>query len=72
MNREDHLAWAKARAMEYVNRGQLTDAFASLASDFDKHPELAHHPHMLVGAQMLVAGLLDSPMKMSEWIEGWR
>jgi len=39
MNREEHLAWCKQRAMEYVSRGQLQDAVTSMMSDLNKHPE---------------------------------
>ncbi len=72
MTRDEHLQWAKERALDYVRRGQFADAFCSLASDLDKHPDLANHPFMLVGAQLLLAGFLDSQTKMTEWIEGWR
>lgn len=40
MDRAQHLAWAKARALEYVERGDLTNAIASLVSDLGKHEAL--------------------------------
>jgi hypothetical protein len=33
MTREEHLAWAKTRALEYANRGDLVNAVASMGSD---------------------------------------
>ena len=39
MTRAKHLQWCKDRAMEYVNRGQLTEAVTSMMSDITKHPE---------------------------------
>lgn len=36
--RAEHLSWAKERALEYVERGELQDAFNSIASDLGKHP----------------------------------
>jgi hypothetical protein len=40
MDRAEHLAWAKQRALEYVDAGDLTSAIASMLSDLGKHPEL--------------------------------
>jgi hypothetical protein len=37
-SRTEHLAWCKQRALEYVDRGDLADALASMASDVRKHP----------------------------------
>jgi hypothetical protein len=39
MTRAEHLAWAKQRALEFVDRGELLDAIASILSDLYKHPE---------------------------------
>lgn len=44
MNREEHLQWAKDRALEYVEAGELQNAIASMISDLQKHPELEDHP----------------------------
>ena len=37
--RAEHLEWAKKRALEYCDRGQLQRALDSLISDLSKHPE---------------------------------
>lgn len=37
--RDEHLAWCKERAFEYLVRGELADALASMMSDLAKHPE---------------------------------
>lgn len=39
MTRAEHLAWAKQRAMECVDRGEMLDAIASIPSDLGKHEE---------------------------------
>ena len=39
MTREEHLDWCKKRAMEYVQRGDLTNAVTSMLSDLGKHKE---------------------------------
>jgi hypothetical protein len=40
MNREDHLAWCKKRALEYLDNGEIADAMASMGNDLMQHPEL--------------------------------
>ena len=35
--RDEHLAWCKRRALEYVDTGDLTHAVASMASDLKTH-----------------------------------
>jgi pterin-4a-carbinolamine dehydratase len=37
--RAEHLAWCKARALEYVDRWDYSGAVASMTSDLGKHPE---------------------------------
>ena len=38
-SREEHLAWCKQRALEYVDLGDLKNALASMGSDMRKHPQ---------------------------------
>jgi len=73
MTRAEHLQWAKDRANEYVDMGDLSQAFASLASDLSKHPELfdANQLNSTLGAAQLFSGMLDTPEKMRRWIEGF-
>lgn len=68
--REEHLAWAKQRALEYVDAGDLSYAVASMGSDLDKHPELGCNPYLL-----LIGGLHASERdraSVRRWIEGFR
>jgi len=39
MTRQEHLDWCKKRALEYVDRGDLQQAVASMLSDMNKHDE---------------------------------
>lgn len=39
MTRDEHLQWAKNRAMEYINRNDYPQAVASMLSDLGKHPD---------------------------------
>lgn len=71
MNRQEHLEWCKKRALEYVDMGDLSQAFASMLSDLRKHPETANHPAMAMGAQMMFANLLNAPEEMRKFIDGF-
>ncbi len=39
MERQEHLQWCKDRALEYLDRGDLVNAIASMLSDLSKHDE---------------------------------
>jgi hypothetical protein len=75
VTRAEHIAWCKQRALEYVDRGDLNQALASMLSDLGKHSETANHPAaglalpmvMLPGSQSIVR----NPAAMRKWIEGF-
>ena len=70
-DRAEHLAWCKTRALEYVDAGDWHNAFGSMASDLDKHPETRGHAGIELGMMQLMAGLLSSSRDMREFIEGF-
>jgi hypothetical protein len=70
MTRDEHLAWAKQRALEYLDRGDVTNAITSMVSDLEKCAELKGHP-ALMAIGMLTAMHNDS-MAARRWIEGFR
>lgn len=70
-NRAEHLHWCKQRALAYVDAGDLHGAFASMASDLQKHPETAGHIGAVLGMAQLMGGLLDTPAEMRRYIEGF-
>lgn len=79
LSRADHLQWCKDRALEYAERGELNDAFASFWSDIKKHPEtdLAAKNGTIDGTAALfflgIAILRDRDKKqMIEYINGFR
>jgi len=71
MNRAEHLQWCKDRAIEYVNDGETTQAYASFVSDMSKHSETMNHPGLVLGAALLFGGHLDSRLEMEKWIHGF-
>jgi len=70
MTREEHLAWCKRRALEYVIAGDLVNAVASMGSDLKKHPETKVDPYLLMaGALAASQGQTDG---VRRWIEGFK
>ena len=70
MTREEHLAWCKERALEYVDRGDLNSAVVSMGSDLDKHPELGCSSYLLMLGGMYATD--HDAVSVKRWIEGFR
>ena len=71
MNREEHLAWCKKRAHEYVDIGDLTQAYTSMTSDLGKHSETENHIGIQLGMILLISKRLNTSSKMREFIDGF-
>lgn len=71
MNRDERLEWCKQRALEYVNMGDLSGAYASMVSDLNKHPETEGHVAIQLGMMLLISGNLNTEQKMREFILGF-
>lgn len=71
MNRAEHLAWAKARALEYVDRGDTTGAIASMVSDLSKHEDTAGHSALPLTGMLMLNGHLSAPADVRRHIEGF-
>jgi len=69
--KEDHLNWCKQRALEYVNTGDLENAWVSMVSDLKKYDETRDHVAINLGNMMLVGGHLNSKEEMKKFIEGF-
>jgi hypothetical protein len=63
--RAEHLAWAKQRAHECVDRGEWREAIASMISDLSKHRELQMHPGVPMGLAC------SGPGDTRHWIDGF-
>jgi hypothetical protein len=68
MNRQEHLEWCKQRALEYVERGELTNAVASMCSDLGKHKETKCEPFLAFAGMAEVERGRDA---VKHWIEGF-
>jgi hypothetical protein len=71
MARSEHLNWCKKRALEYVDNGDLHQAYASMASDLANHPETEGHAGIQLGMGLLMIGSLDTTDEMRRFIEGF-
>lgn len=69
--RAEHLRWSKDRALQYVDMGDIPNAFASLESDLNKHPETANHAGMTLGMMLLMGGHLTKRQEVRDFIEGF-
>lgn len=65
--RAEHLAWCKQRALEYLP-DDPQQAFASMASDLNKHEETRGHVGMELGMALLMTGNIGD---MRRFIEGF-
>ncbi len=71
MTRDEHLKWAKRRAIECLP--DVQEAMASMISDLNKHDELREQHRMTnqLGLAQLSSGALNTPAAMRHWIEGY-
>jgi hypothetical protein len=70
MTRTEHLAWCKKRAHEYLERGQVADAIASMMSDMQKHPETKTNNQFL-DAMGLMAAASGNQEDARRYIDGF-
>ncbi len=73
MNREQHIAWVKSRALDELDAGgprAIANAIASVISDLRKHPDTAGHAGIELTTMLAMGGHLDTPDQVREWIEG--
>jgi hypothetical protein len=70
VSRAEHLTWCKARALEYLDEGDLTNAVASMMSDLGKHPDFTVSPALVQLGVFYIAH--DDEAGVRHWIEGFR
>jgi hypothetical protein len=69
----DYIAWARARALAYVDRGETVQALSSLISDLGGRADTAEMAAVasLFGAALAATGHLDTAEQMREWIDSF-
>ena len=69
MTREEHLAWAKSRAHEYLSADDPEQAVASMMSDLGKHEAWRDFPAMpMLAMGALLAGTVKAAR---DFVEGF-
>lgn len=68
MNRQEHLVWAKERALYYCDRGDIPSAISSFFSDLHKHSELREHYGMQLAVNLLSHGHLKKIDQVKKFI----
>jgi len=72
MTRDEHLEWAKKRALEYLDAGDPAQGFTSMLSDLGKHPELENHAGREIGVMfMMLEGWIYRTDEVRRWIVGF-
>ena len=71
MDRQEHLEWCKKRAIEYVDNGDIQDAYVSMTSDLNKHPETHGHQAIQLGVMLMMGGHLSTANEMRKFINGF-
>ena len=69
-SRDEHLTWAKARALALCDEGKLVEALSSYMSDVLNHPELRNHASIVLGTMLAMNGHLDTVEAVRQWIDG--
>ena len=69
VSRDEHLEQCKKRALEYLESGDLKNAFMSMNSDLKKHPEACCHPAIALGIILMMNHSLTTKDQMKKFIE---
>jgi hypothetical protein len=71
--RDEHMKWAKDRALEYVSPGDVWLAISSLIQDLGAHPETAGSVQVVTELMMPLAllGEFEKPGELRKFIEGF-
>jgi hypothetical protein len=70
MTRAEHLQWCKNRALEYVNQGDLRNAYTSMISGLLEHDETKNMGSQF-GMDLMMVAVLTTPEAMEKFIEGF-
>lgn len=71
MTREEHLAWCKKRAHEYLDRGDTVNAVTSLMSDLGKHDETKSSTGGILGQLGMMAAMSGDRNEVRRYIDGF-
>jgi hypothetical protein len=66
-----HLAWAKSRALENLDRGDLGGSVASMISELNKRQGFDGATYSLLSQIGLLGAMLGDASTVPRWIEGY-
>jgi hypothetical protein len=74
MNRQEHIEWAKTRALQELEadphgRGPL-NAISSITSDLREHPDTADHSGIILTTMLAMNGHLGTAAQVRDHING--
>ena len=69
--RTEHLDWCKKRANDCIDNGDVSEAYASMCSDLQKHAETAGHMGIELGMLQIMGGMLSGANDMRNYINGF-
>ena len=69
--RDEHMAWCKQRALDYLELGDVPSAISSMLSDLSKHPETVEIGIAMSGYGLFMAMNRDED-DARRFIEGFR
>jgi len=71
MKRNEHLKWAKDRAIKHLEIDEVMHAWMSFLSDMRKHDELKDHVALELGTMLMMSGGMDSKKECEKFINGF-
>lgn len=71
IGRNEHLAWAKARATEYLDRGDIRNAVTSMMSDLSKHDDFTGPTYDMLNRLGMMELMAGNQPGVRRWIEGF-
>lgn len=71
MKREEHLQWAKDRAIAHKQIDTSMMAWMSFMSDMSKHEELKGHSALSLGTKMILNNMLETDSEFERFINGF-
>jgi|KBSSwiStaDraftv2_1062776.scaffolds.fasta_scaffold3762080_1 hypothetical protein len=69
LTRDEHIAWCKKRALEYLDEGDIKNGVTSMLSDLSKHPEtreLSEAGYAQIGMHMIMIGDMAAARRFVE------
>lgn len=67
-SRKEHLEFCKQRAFEYIEKGDLTQAWGSFMSDMAKHEETRNHPFLDTAVLLISDGHYSTKESLKKFI----